>query len=183
MPPARGGKHATWVAEPIVDVFDRSVNENEDAIRNGPVLLADLRDLLAPGICRSLLNIANVAIVGLVFRHLTKGKLSERPLLLRVVVAFILSAVPSYSFHGGIATLAPSVDVWIDQQLLFEVADPFQDGLAAIIYVLKLFVCSQGILYSANHLFYSTIEVVISNAFIDGKLLFDIEIWPSRLVR
>ena len=124
MPPARGGKHATWVAEPIVDVFDRSINENEDAIRNGPVLLADLRDLLAPGICRSLLNILNVAIVGLVFRHLTKGKFLERPLLLRIVVAFILSTVPSYSFHGGLAILAPSVDVWIDQQLLFDVADP-----------------------------------------------------------
>ena len=183
MPPARGGKHATWVAEPIVDVFDRSVNENEDAIRNGPVLLADLRDLLAPGICRSLLNIANVAIVGLVFRHLAKGKLLERPLLLRSVVAFILSTIPSYSFHGGLATLAPSVDVWINQQILFNVADPSQDGLAAIVYVLELFFCSQGILYSANHLFCPTIEIVISNAFIDGKLLFDIEIWPSRVVR
>ena len=150
MPPARGGKHATWVAEPIVDVFDRSVNENEDAIRNGPVLLADLRDLLAPGICRSLLNIANVAIVGFVFRHLTKRELLERPLLLRIVAAFILSTVPSYSFHGGLATLAPSVDVWINQQILFNVADPSQDGLAAIVYVLELFFCSQGILYSAN---------------------------------
>ena len=183
MPPARGGKHATWVAEPIVDVFDRSVNENEDAICNGPVLLADLRDLLAPGICRSLLNIANVAIVGLVFRHLAKGKLLERPLLLRSLVAFILSTIPSYSFHGGLATLAPSVNVWINQQILFDVADPSQDGLAAIVYLLELFVCSQGILYSANHLFCPTIEIVISNAFIDGKLLFDIEIWPSRVVR
>ena len=183
MSPARGGKHATWVAKPIVDVFDRSINENEDAIRNGPVLLADLRDLLAPGICRSLLNILNVAIVGLVFRHLTKGKFLERPLLLRIVVAFILSTVPSYSFHGGLAALAPSVDVWIDQQLLFDVADPLQDGVAAIFYLSKLFICSQGILYSANHVFCSTTEVVISNAFIDSKLLFDIEIWPSRVVR
>ena len=114
MPPARGGKHATWVAEPIVDVFDRSVNENEDAIRNGPVLLADLRDLLAPGICRSLFNIANVAIIGLVFRHLTKRELLEGLLLLRIVVALILSTIPSYRFHGGLATLAPSVDMWID---------------------------------------------------------------------
>ena len=183
MPPARSRKHATWVAEPIVDVFDRSVNENEDAIRNDPMLLADLRNLLAAGICCSLFNIANVAIIGLVFRHLTKGKLLEGLLLLRIVVAFILSTIPSYSFHGGLATLAPSVDVWIDQPLLFDVVDPLQDGLAAIVYLLKLFVCSQGILYSANHLFCSTIEVVISNAFIDGKLLFKIEIWPSRVVR
>jgi hypothetical protein len=59
----RSRETTVWIAEPIVDVLERCVDQGEDFIRLGLVLLASLRDVLASRYAGVLSNCADVPVV------------------------------------------------------------------------------------------------------------------------
>jgi hypothetical protein len=177
----RTGEIAIYIAEPVVDVLKRSVDQDVYAIRLGLVLLACLRDMLASRNTAVYVNRAGIPVVGSANEE---RELEEQILHSGVVDGFRLIAVLVEGCDGRGTTCAISIRKRIEKMVLVDIIDPREDdGVGSELKRVELFRHPRDLLELAN-LWFMVIQLKpIGASFVHGYSLLVGEVCPTKVIR